>query len=323
MALCDQVEAAKTEREQSRDRLVAASLHRLNQPADAEEADTPEAFRNHARFIFNHLSRLTTRPEHIKQLRQSILTLAVRGKLVPQDPNDAPVSVFDARAGSRPTKQARGSEGEHRWPYVVPNAWAWRRIAHVSDQVTDGEHATPQRITERQIPLVTAKNVRDGEMDYAQTDWVSLDTAEKAWRRCRPSVGDILLVCVGATTGRLCVLREAKDMVLVRSVALIRPLQSVDVNYLAVALRSPMCQEEIWKQIKVTAQPCLYINRINALPIPLPPLAEQHRIVAKVDELMALCDQLEAQLSTTEADSRGLLEAVLHEAMAPTLEETA
>ena len=99
MALCDQLEAAKTEREQSRDRLVAASLHRLNSPADTAETDAPDlpaqqadAFRDHARFVFNHLPRLTTRPEHIKQLRQTILNLAVRGKLVPQDPNDEPAS---------------------------------------------------------------------------------------------------------------------------------------------------------------------------------------------------------------------------------------
>ena len=78
MALCDQLEAAKTEREQSRDRLVAASLHRLNSPADTAETDAPDlparqadAVRDHARFVFNHLPRLTTRPEHIKQLRQT------------------------------------------------------------------------------------------------------------------------------------------------------------------------------------------------------------------------------------------------------------
>ena len=98
MALCDQLEAAKTAREQSRDRLVVASLHRLNSPADTAETDTPnlparrtDAFRDHARFVFDHLPRLTTRPEHIKQLRQTILNLAVRGKLVPQDPSDEPV----------------------------------------------------------------------------------------------------------------------------------------------------------------------------------------------------------------------------------------
>jgi type I restriction enzyme, S subunit len=64
-------------------------------------------------------------------------------------------------------------------------------------------------------------------------------------------------------------------------------------------------------------------SNLKEVKIPLPPLTEQHRIVAKVDELMALCDQLEAQLSTTKADSRRLLEAVLHEALAPALEETA
>ena len=92
MALCDQLEAAKTEREQSRDRLVAASLHHLNSPASTEEDNTPDTFRDRARFYFNHLSHLTSRPDHIKQLRQTILNLAVRGKLVPQDPNDEPVS---------------------------------------------------------------------------------------------------------------------------------------------------------------------------------------------------------------------------------------
>ena len=60
---------------------------------------------------------------------------------------------------------------------------------------------------------------------------------------------------------------------------------------------------------------------LNA-PLPLPPLAEQHRLVTRVDELMALCDQLEAQLAATEADSRRLLEAVLHEVLGPQLEET-
>ena len=72
---------------------------------------------------------------------------------------------------------------------------------------------------------------------------------------------------------------------------------------------NPACQSQIWASVKVTAQPCLYINRINALAIPLPPLAEQDRIVAKIDELMAVCDQLEAQLTTTQTESQRLLGA--------------
>ncbi|MGE0684444.1 MAG: hypothetical protein AB7P69_26510 [Candidatus Binatia bacterium] len=210
--------------------------------------------------LLEHFDRISEAPDAIPRLRQFILNLAVRGKLVPQDPNDEPAVILTVSEKSHSSKTVRIRETESIWPYEVPSSWIWRRIADVSDQITDGEHATPPRISEHQIPLVTAKNVRDGEMDYAQTDWVSVDTAEKAWRRCRPSVRDILLVCVGATTGWLCILREAKDMVLVRSVALIRPSEVVNVDYLALALRSPICQGEIWKQVKVTAQPCLYIN---------------------------------------------------------------
>jgi len=82
MALRDRLTAAHAERESQRDRLAAASLQRLNQPAD------PNAFRDHARFHLQHLSGVTTRPEQIQQLRETILILAVRGKFVPQDAKD-------------------------------------------------------------------------------------------------------------------------------------------------------------------------------------------------------------------------------------------
>jgi type I restriction enzyme S subunit len=89
MALCDRLEGARAERESRRDRLAATSLHRLNQPADT---DAPESLREYALFYLNHLPRLTTRPDQIKQLRLTILNLAIRGRLVPQDPNDESAS---------------------------------------------------------------------------------------------------------------------------------------------------------------------------------------------------------------------------------------
>jgi type I restriction enzyme S subunit len=97
MALCDRLEAAQAEREKRRERLAAASLHRLNQPADGDAT----AFRDHARFVLDHLPRLTVRPKQIPQLRQTILNLAVRGKLVPQGPNDEPAPVLHERLRSR------------------------------------------------------------------------------------------------------------------------------------------------------------------------------------------------------------------------------
>lgn len=307
MALCDQLEVARAEREATRDRLAAASLARLNAP-------DPKTFQEDARFALDALPALTTRPDQIKQLRQTILDLAVRGKLLPQDPADEPTKSIVLEIIQKKRGQMLETIEE---PFELPRGWAWRAIDTMAEQVTDGEHSTPLRISKQEVPLVTAKNVREGFMDYAQTDWVGRATARKAWMRCRPQVGDILLVCVGATTGRLTVLREHRDMVLVRSVALIRPSCCVDPEYLERAIRSPMGQEQIWASVKAAAQPCLYINRIKSMYIPLPPLAEQHRIVAKVDELMSLCDRLEASLTAAADTRRRLLDALLHEALAP------
>jgi len=307
MALCDQLEEAQAKREHRRDRLVSASLHRLHQSAASNDYEP-------ALFYLNHLPRLTNRPEHIQQLRQTILNLAVQGKLVEQDSNDEPANILLKldQKGSH-VMEARNTHREI-WPWDIPLSWNWFRLESICEQITDGEHATPERIHEHQVPLITAKNVRDGFMDFTYTDWVSYETASKAWERCHPIVGDILLVCVGATTGRLCILRKKKDMVLVRSVALIRPTTTIDVDYLALALSSPLCQSEIWEKVKVTAQPCLYLNRMKSLSIPLPPFAEQHRIVAKVDEIMTLCNQLEFQFDIAYTTHCRLLDSILHDA---------
>jgi Type I restriction modification DNA specificity domain len=262
MALCDRLEMARTEREVTRDRLEAASLARLNAPGP-----DPATFADHARFALNNLVPLTTRPDQIKRLRQTILNLAVRGKLVPQDPEEKAADNVALEIIAKRRGQIREAIEQ---PFALPRGWAWRAVDTIADQVTDGEHATPPRIAEPQVPLVTAKNVRDGFMDYVRTDWVSYATAEKAWGRCRPAVGDLLLVCVGATTGRLTVLREPQDMVLVRSVALIRPNRDADPEYLERAIRSSVVQQQIWASVKAAAQPCLYINRIQSLLIPLP-----------------------------------------------------
>ena len=102
------------------------------------------------------------------------------------------------------------------------------------------------------------------------------------------------MVSVGATLGRLAVLRDAKDMVLVRSVTLLRPKEGVIASdYLALHLRSTQTQGDIWQSVKQSAQPCLYLGKTSVLRIAVPPLHEQHRIVARVEELMKLCDALE------------------------------
>jgi type I restriction enzyme S subunit len=303
--ILDDFEAEYTGREEKRDRVVVSALNNLTNVAESEK------FRDNVRFYINHLPRLTTRPEHVHQLRQSILDLAVRGKLQPE----SPINLAYLDSSSKIVNDETSQETKVSWPFKLPTNWMWCTLDTIVDQITDGDHATPLRIHNSEVPLITAKNVRDGFFDYKKTDWVSYDTAKKSWVRCRPKVNDILLVCVGATIGRLAILREAKDMVLVRSVALIRPGGKINVDYLSVALRSPLGQQQMWEKVKATGQPCLYLNRIKSLQIPVPPLNEQSLIVSKVEELFKICNNLNEQILEMHVYSANLIEASLTTAL--------
>ena len=319
MALCDRLEAEQADAGAAHARLVATLLGTLTKSADAAELAA-----NWQR-LAEHFDTLFTTEASLDALKQTILQLAVMGKLVPQHPNDEPASELLKRIAKervrleaeRVCKKSKPTlpVGEDEQPFTVPDGWMWVRIDDVSQLVTDGEHATPTRTSDRSaIPLVTAKNVRDGYLDYTHTDFVPKDVADKCWKRCKPTLGDILLVSVGATLGRLSVLDHDRDMVLVRSVTVIRPCL-VDRSFFATALRSPIVQDSIWRGVKQSAQPCLYLAQSSSLPIPLPPLAEQHRIVAKVDELMALVDRLKAGLAESRSQQERLATTLIESAL--------
>ena len=165
MALCDRLEAAREARETKRDRLTAASLARLNRPdPDAE------TFRAHVAQTLEMLDPLTTRPDQIKQLRQTILNLAVHGKLVPQDQNDEPVSELLSRineakaARKQETRDARiklvPDVSTELIPFDLPKCWRAQSFENIFLFI-DYRGKTPPK-TASGIPLITAKNVRKG-----------------------------------------------------------------------------------------------------------------------------------------------------------------
>jgi len=190
----------------------------------------------------------------------------------------------------------------------------------VCEQITDGEHATPDRVLARAIPLATAKNVRDGYLDFRITDFVSDETAEKCWRRCRPQHDDVLMICVGATIGRLCRLEQPPKIVLVRSVALLRPDQRViEPRFLENVLRSSGLQSQIWAGVKQAAQPCLYINRMKQLVIPLPTIGEQRRNVERLLRLQEKLKNIATIQLETSAGLDALMPSILDKALKGTL----
>ena len=302
MALCDQMEAQHRDAATAHEQLVSHLLGTLTQSQSAAE------FNANWQRIAAHFDTLFTTEATIDTLKQTLLQLAVMGKLVAQDAKDEPASELLKRIQAEKIKLIEAGKikkdkptleiGCREMAFQVPEGWAWSRMINCSSQITDGEHLTPQRTSDcTQIPLVTAKNVRDGIIDYTTTDFVDIDVAKKCWNRCKPEINDILIVSVGATIGRLAIVESHCDMVIVRSVTLIKPLL-IDVNYLSIALRSPLLQKQIWSGVKQNAQPGLYLSVSQSLPIPLPPLPEQRRIVAMITELMQMCEKLRSGIAT-------------------------
>lgn len=316
MALCDRLEAAQAERESRRDRLAAASLHRLNNGADAE------SFREHARFHFGHLPRLTTRPKHLQQLRQTILNLAVRGQLVPQDPNNEPASELLIRIQAEKARLIKEKKlkpqksllpiQEGDAPFGVPVGWSWVKADDISLNITDGFHNTPSP-TAAGRPYITAKHIRPLKIDFDTCLYVDEKNHRELFAKTRVKRGDILIVNIGAGCGTPALV-DVDFKFSFKNVAIMNLPTGLDQNYVLQFLMyyRVLVFEEL---IKGGAQPFLGLGMLREMLIPLPPLTEQHHIVAKVDQLMALCDRLEAQLTTAQTESRLLLEAVLHEAL--------
>ena len=319
MALCDRLKTAQTERESRRNRLVVASLQRLNNGAD------PDAFPNYARFYFNHLPTLTASPEHISQLRQTLLDLAVRGKLVPQDPNDEPASELLKRiqaekmrlviAGTLARQKLASSE-LRELAFDCPMNWLAVNFNDVCNLVTSGSRGWAEFYSDTGPKFIRAQNIRFGRLRLEDLACVSLPKKAEG-TRTQVSKGDLLIVITGAGVTNPALLDHVLGEAYVsQHVALIKPTATSLSRWLLLCLMAPVgARAELVERAYGAGKPGLNLDNIRFLRIPLPPLAEQNRIVAKVDELMAVCDRLETELTITQSESRRLLEAVLHESL--------
>ncbi len=313
MGLCDRLETARTEREATRDRMATASLIRLNDP----DPD-PEVFRNHAAFALENLTPLTTRRDQIKALRQTILNLAVRGKLVPQDPNDEPAAELLKRIAKE-----KAGESKKTKPTIsltssitrcdVPSGWVITDLQSVCASITDGDHLPPPK-TESGIPFLVIGNVRSQTIEFTGSRFVSPEYYEALDPIRRPRSGDLLYTLVGSY-GIPVVVRDNQPFCVQRHIGILRPSNFIDVGFLARAMESRLVFEQATACATGIAQKTVPLSGLRRLLIPIPPLAEQHRIVTRADELIALCDRLEASLSTGDDTRRRLLDALLHEVL--------
>lgn len=299
MALCDELEEAQRARERRRDRLATASQRRL-----VETTADPEAFRNSARFYLERLPRLGTRPEHISELRRTILDLAVRGHLVSGRPTAEPASELLERLQAKST--GRGNDvsiGED--PFWIPSHWAWVSIG-LATRVEMGQSP----------PSEHYNKVGEGMPFYqGKADFGLRYPTPRSWCTAPKKVaerGDVL-ISVRAPVGPTNVANETACIG--RGLAALRPHDEMDREFLLLCLRAR--ESDLAELGFGTTFVAITKKQLVSFPLPLAPLEEQHLVVAKVDELMAVCDELEDQLRKDLQKRARLLEAVIHEALEP------
>lgn len=239
--------------------------------------------------------------EFPEKLRKSILQQAVQGKLTERDPADEPASELLKRIKTE--KEALIKSGkikkekplpeitEDEKPFDIPDTWEWVRLLEVID-VRDGTHDTPIYFPNG-YPLITGKDFYNGYFDLNKTQYISKEEYEEIIKRSKVDVGDILFSMIGGNIGSMIRISEENyfDMA-IKNVALFKQYVKNETlsYYLFYFLQSQI--DRMRKSAKGGAQPFVPLNLLRSYPFPLPPLAEQKRIVKRVEELLALCDGL-------------------------------
>lgn len=307
MALCDRLEAQQRERDTRHAALARASLARF------AEAPTPA----NLDFLFHQSYTITP-----ADLRKTILTLAVQGKLVPQDPNDEPAEVCLSRLGLKSTLVAL--DGDDDSEGLLPSSWTRVRfedVALVAGGVTLGRKLGARKTMS--LPYLRVANVKRGEVDLGVIKEVSI--AEDELERYALRENDLLMTEGGDwdKVGRAAIWRATIPLCLHQNHVFRSRMRSAEIapEWFERYFNSPAGRGYFESAAKQTTNlASINMRQVRGCPVPLPPLAEQRRIVAKVDQLMALMDQLERHLAESKAKSAALLDAVIHELLNPTAE---
>jgi type I restriction enzyme S subunit len=319
LTICDEFDAKQKERMKKRGFLNASSLNKLLSSKSIKEC------KKNWHFISDNFDLLYECRENVEGLRKAILQLAVQGKLVRQNPKDEPASKLLERI--RKEKERLIEEGKikkskplppidpNEVTFEVPNGWEWVRWRDISDWITYG-FTRPMPHVPKGIPIVTAKNVIDRRINFETIDHTTKEAYEKLSPKDRPRKGDILLTKDGSI-GRAAIVRDSFEFCINQSVAVIwLEASCIDSRYLLCVIDSPITQEPIWEKAKGAAIKHISITDFGKLLLPVPPLPEQQRIVAKVDQLMKLCDELQEKLKQSGVDSDRLMEAAVNQILA-------
>lgn len=317
MALCDRLEAQQANAESAHAQLVQALLNSLIQANDATE------FAANWQRLAEHFHTLFTTEPSIDALKQTLLQLAMMGKLVPQDPNDEPASALIERiekeklTDKSKKHKSLNQIGLNGKLVALPTDWEWVCLGDVVE-VTSSKRINVSDYVSEGVPFFRSKEI--GELskgkDISTDIFISSDRYEALKEMSGfPHKNDLMLTSVGSIGNTwLCDDRDFyyKD----GNITKLRGRSTLNMRYVQLFIASSLFMRQVIDTISGTAYSALTIIKLNGINFPLAPIPEQHRIVAKVDQLMALCDQLKTRLTQARQLNEQLASTLVEQAVA-------
>ncbi|WP_281184759.1 restriction endonuclease subunit S [Trichlorobacter lovleyi] len=310
MARCDELKKLRNQREQKRLDVHKAALNSLLSASETNSCASSWSF------ITRNFSELYSVKENVAELRKAILQLAVMGKLVPQDPNDQPATELLKEIEA--DKKRLVKEGKikaakplppikpEEVPYQLPNGWEWVRLGELGISQTGTTPPSKDRENFGNfIPFVGPGDIKNGSIDYSGEG-----LSEQGVSKGRLiDANSVLMVCIGGSIGKHAI--NERDTTCNQQINTLTPYSPVLVKYIYSVMAAVYFQSAVISQAGGSATPIINKQKWSGIPVPISPLPEQHRIVARIDQLMALCDALEQQIYDATNKQAELLNALM------------
>jgi type I restriction enzyme S subunit len=268
---------------------------------------------------------------NLKRYKAAVLKAAVEGRLVPTEAELAEREGREFETGDQLLQQiletrramfigkGRYKEpetGRAEWQYALPAGWTWVTLGQLALSVKDGPHYSPA-YSDQGIPFISGGNIRPEGVDFTLTKYISPQLHAELSKRCKPEQGD-LLYTKGGTTGIARINTESREFNVWVHVAVLKLTKFVQPFYVQHALNSQHCYRQAQQYTHGVGNQDLGLTRMVWITMPLPPLAEQHRIVAEVDRRLSIVREVESEVDANLKRAETLRQAVLARAFAPT-----
>lgn len=231
----------------------------------------------------------------LEVLKSKIIDAGIQGKLTEQLPEDGTAEellkqIAEEKKQLIKEKKIKATKAlpeitEDEIPFEIPDTWKWVRLSEIMD-VRDGTHDSPKYVEEG-IPLVTSKNISSGGLDFSNVNYITQDDADKINERSNVDTGDILFAMIG-TIGNPVIVEKDRNFC-IKNVALFKNFakERIDIRYIYWML---MREQYVMKKKAIGGlQPFISLKVFREYPIPLPPISEQKRISARLDEIISMC----------------------------------